>query len=1095
MSRQLELNKIKEIISIFSEKIKIGSASNELNDNVIAENIFLNIFNLLYDWNLSNFNEKEANFPCIDLGDFDNAVCFQISGTASKKKINSTLRCFFNNDLHKHFKTLYFYFLKGDVKYEEKDYENFEKETFDLENIRIITNSILYKEISNLRDIEKIEAIRSQLERELSSIATPNTFSYHIGVSFAQDIENEAIGVIENLLTFNHYIYTNSEFAYNYFSKKVNNRIKFLINSVPKELDFIIHLNSLDFQKSKWKYEFSRCKIIHTGIKRKLHIFSFQINHESSIPDDLFKYSNFRYQGIYNSEQLKLVSTIASKLITSHGQYQLGGYENLNFILDNFEGGGFSLIEVSKDSQLRIGYELFSRYNENWGVSQYVLFLYDNITQVNVVRDLKKKYFKIFGNDKVIILLKKPKLDSPDERKENLVRKFKEVKIFINKERIFFLDEFLWEKCTGKDVNKSPNRFPLNTFVRPEFKNSSDNMLDFKYVEDFITSDNEPILVIKGSGGIGKTTIAKYINNHVFDKYPNVKTFYIDSQRIVNELIKLSLRSEKLDLYNFYRANQELEDYISKRLDPTLFKLNLDHGNIILIIDGLDEIISKMWDYFDINAFFDSVWEYTDIGRAKVIITCRNHFWNKSTPDINAIETIEILPFDEEMAKSFFAKHFPSSPGIVDKGMKLANSLLGSNKSGYFIPFVLDQAKAILEDKLEDQYIPDLTFKSKYLLQEKDNDYVIYRICDREVARVNQIPVDDQIDNLMDLAVFGSMDVEDNQLDLFRAHPLINELTFQFNYDFFNSFFKNIYLSELMKGEFPIAVQHIKILANFISYGAVFNKEICSRIPKLDENFKFRIYSLIQQIHKFEGIKEKMRRKAISGIFLIALRKLHLEYHSNIEMNTSLLKELFLDQDEIKFLSIVNLTSSDNVKVIFDFSDLTFHNCYFQSYEYFWSCKFNDGTVFRNSYFYDLNFSSIKKSTASKENFDFSSCRVDKVFQDIFDRKSLNAQDLVKNLTNDLVKFFELLIQNKKPINLNRSFAKKRYRSLIVEFEKMEKLLIRGKFLAKYLNKTKGEDYLRIEDGMKEFVIKFLEERSVNRPLKLVLLELNKMYQ
>jgi len=45
MSRSKSLNKIREILSIFSEKIRIGTENQELDDNIHAENIFTNVLN------------------------------------------------------------------------------------------------------------------------------------------------------------------------------------------------------------------------------------------------------------------------------------------------------------------------------------------------------------------------------------------------------------------------------------------------------------------------------------------------------------------------------------------------------------------------------------------------------------------------------------------------------------------------------------------------------------------------------------------------------------------------------------------------------------------------------------------------------------------------------------------------------------------------------------------------------------------------------------------------------------------------------------------------------------------------------------------
>ena len=48
-----------------------------------------------------------------------------------------------------------------------------------------------------------------------------------------------------------------------------------------------------------------------------------------------------------------------------------------------------------------------------------------------------------------------------------------------------------------------------------------------------------------------------------------------------------------INVYNFYEALYEINSSDGEKLNEDLFRLNLDAGNFLLIIDGLDEVISK----------------------------------------------------------------------------------------------------------------------------------------------------------------------------------------------------------------------------------------------------------------------------------------------------------------------------------------------------------------------------------------------------------------------------------------------------------------------------------------------------------------------
>jgi hypothetical protein len=63
------------------------------------------------------------------------------------------------------------------------------------------------------------------------------------------------------------------------------------------------------------------------------------------------------------------------------------------------------------------------------------------------------------------------------------------------------------------------------------------------------------------------------------------------------------------------------------------------------------------------------------MGHGKVIITCRNHFWDQSNPRFR-FECIELAPFDRSRAEEFFRKRLPDMPRLINRALVLAVSLL-----------------------------------------------------------------------------------------------------------------------------------------------------------------------------------------------------------------------------------------------------------------------------------------------------------------------------------------------------------------------------------------------------------------------------------
>src|ERR1700693_1352845 len=86
---------IKEVLRLLSIWIVVIRANNGLywyDANKVSESLALKLLNLIYDLQLVDLNEVNANFPGLDLGDFNKKIAFQISSRTDTDKVISTLR-------------------------------------------------------------------------------------------------------------------------------------------------------------------------------------------------------------------------------------------------------------------------------------------------------------------------------------------------------------------------------------------------------------------------------------------------------------------------------------------------------------------------------------------------------------------------------------------------------------------------------------------------------------------------------------------------------------------------------------------------------------------------------------------------------------------------------------------------------------------------------------------------------------------------------------------------------------------------------------------------------------------------------------------
>lgn len=91
MNRQRYYNEISEWLEILSIRIKTNGKLNVLDLNIHAETFYRDLLNCIYGYQLESANVSSANMAAIDLVDSENKIVIQVSSTATKQKIESTL--------------------------------------------------------------------------------------------------------------------------------------------------------------------------------------------------------------------------------------------------------------------------------------------------------------------------------------------------------------------------------------------------------------------------------------------------------------------------------------------------------------------------------------------------------------------------------------------------------------------------------------------------------------------------------------------------------------------------------------------------------------------------------------------------------------------------------------------------------------------------------------------------------------------------------------------------------------------------------------------------------------------------------------------
>ncbi|MEA5140949.1 ABC-three component system protein [Arcicella rigui] len=200
MNRPNYFNVIEERLNLLAERIKSRGRLNMLEFNIHAESFYQHFLNELYGWVVLNENEIKQNAEAIDLVDHTNKLILQVSATASKQKIQSSL----SKDSIKNYKGYTFKFVSI-----ARDADELRKETvknphgiaFNPASDIIDKNSILSKIRGlNINDQERIyKFVKKELVNEIDPLKLESNLATVINILSKEDWnKQEPVGEVNS---------------------------------------------------------------------------------------------------------------------------------------------------------------------------------------------------------------------------------------------------------------------------------------------------------------------------------------------------------------------------------------------------------------------------------------------------------------------------------------------------------------------------------------------------------------------------------------------------------------------------------------------------------------------------------------------------------------------------------------------------------------------------------------------------------------------------------------------------------------------------------------------------------------------------------
>jgi len=265
--------------------------------------------------------------------------------------------------------------------------------------------------------------------------------------------------------------------------------------------------------------------------------------------------------------------------------------------------------------------------------------------------------------------------------------------------------------------------------------------------------------------------------------------------------------------------------------------------------------------------------------------------------------------------------------------------------------------------------------------------------------------------------LFRGLKIQPSQelIEKFKGHPLISyeNDTFHFRYDFFKEYFMNLHISNffIKKSDIKISLDLKELISEYIKYDNSFTEFVCRRIIFDEELQLFTITIIEQLINELKQEESLATRKLISSILILLLVSFRLNNGKNdIESRTDLLINIF--GENLSYLSLINLYGEEqNAKYpVFDFKHKVIDNAWFDNYEYFWECRIDETTTFKESTFKDLKPRNGIKIPKIHENL-FIDCNILGI-EKLLSNKENTTNNRLKNIKKEVLRIFKHFEQN-----------------------------------------------------------------------------------
>ena len=621
----------------------------------------------------------------------------------------------------------------------------------------------------------------------------------------------------------------------------------------------------------------------------------------------------------------------------------------------------------------------------------------------------------------------------------------------------FTYKDYIWRFCIDESLKgiDSPSEVPNYTDQSTSYQGEEGNVEYAKSARDLLVgrlqqSSTTSAHLVVASGGMGKTSLCLAVAGKLHnrqDLHSSVVLIQAESiKRYVAEHGGLGISINSIfQLYELYARHHHFDQVF----DRNTFELAFLSGNLVVIIDGLDEFVSLFPDSFSLDSFLGSLAEFhKELGSSAVLLTTRN----SDLVDLGLLQDLKIekhdlLGFDRASCESYLNRRFKkysNGQAIAQKVQVQIEKVQLKDHDGRVVPFFADIAATVTEDALKDDKSEEFEITedpTPYPSNNELTDHIIHSVLRREEIRHGlDLTVSEIVELLSGLVVDFSKRwlksemqerltlLYDSRGAALTAKISLNPLLVQsgdyieLRYSFLASYFEVAHLLDGILRQ-SLEREFIRSLARLSTESNEF-REVRRYFLERRETLLQSAGSLISKLRPKSGTRnqgqksdDENARRAIASLLSLCAE---VAGGSALHITELIFRLYGVSYSEGMPNSIKELYLCGDFPAM-DFSNLTIFDSRFSSYKKLLSCKFKNTKFIscKFDYCFDL---SVTSSTLEPQHLD-STCDIGDL-KDFLTLASAGKQDEAKLVEIAARKFLHSFFKGDRFIDNNKAHIK-----------------------------------------------------------------------